>query len=148
MSNPIPPRRGTWAAALANAQPGILPSAHAVRILRHRLALDPALEGVDLSQGWVREAIDARINDTLRFSPDGASFVALGPGGRIWGGDEDEILRKLGNSIGAVVAAAAQAERPVELTSVEDVAAQRKKSGIYAFGVALCLLAPMLGTLA
>jgi hypothetical protein len=132
MSNDLP-RRDTWAAALANRPDGVHPSAAAVRILRNKLALHPGLEGVNLGSEEIRDAISREVDEKLKFSPDGMTFLAVGPDRRAWDGDEDTVLQKMANSLAVRITAAAEQERPTELTPLEEVAAKRKASGIYSF---------------
>jgi hypothetical protein len=143
MTNPTFPRH-SWRAAVENRQEGVHLSAAAIRILRAKLALRPELEAVDLTSEEIREAITREVDEKLKFSPNGETFVAVGPDRRVWEGDEDTILQKLANSLSARIAAAAAAERPTELTPAEEVAAKLRARGTYSMGVLLCLMAPAL----
>jgi hypothetical protein len=62
---------------------------------------------------------------------DGTTFEVMGPGKRAWEGDEDVLLTKLANSLAVRIAAAAQEERPTELSSVEVVRQQLRARGTY-----------------
>jgi hypothetical protein len=125
-TEPTPPRY-TWAHGVANRPPEVHPAALAERLIRHKLDIRPELAGIDLRSDDVREAIRDTVGETLRFSADGSTFVALGPGGRIWDGSEDEVLRKMANSLAARIAAAAAQEQPTELTPLETVKQQQLK---------------------
>jgi hypothetical protein len=107
------------------------PAALAERLVRHKLDIRPELAGIDLHTADVREAIRDTVGDTLRFSAEGSTFVALGPGWRIWDGSEDLLLRKLANSLAARIAAAAEREVPTELTPLAEVKAKLKARGTY-----------------
>jgi hypothetical protein len=132
-TEPTSPPRYTWAAAVANRPPEVHPAALAERLVRHKLDIRPELAGIDLRSDDVRAAIRDTVGETLRFSADGSTFVALGPGGRIWDGDEDLVLGKLANSLAARIAAAAAREVPTELTPLDDVKAKLRARGTYNF---------------
>jgi len=132
-TEPTSPPRYTWAAAVANRPPEVHPAALSERLVRHKLDIRPELAGIDLRSDDVRAAIRDTVGETLRFSADGSTFVALGPGGRIWDGDEDLVLGKLANSLAARIAAAAAREVPTELTPLDDVKAKLRARGTYNF---------------
>jgi hypothetical protein len=66
-NNPILPRH-SWAAAVANKQPGVHLSTVAARIIRTKLALHPGLENVDLTSEEIRDTLTRELDERIRWS--------------------------------------------------------------------------------